>query len=101
MVHYTTHKVFNNVCYLSMALQSLSLDNGRSFSSLILYTVRRTLWTGDQSVARPLPTHSTTQTRNKRRQTSMPRVGFESMIPAFERTKTVHALDPATTVVGE
>jgi hypothetical protein len=50
-------------------------------------------WTGDQPVARPLPTHITTQTQNKRTQTSMPRVGFEATIPVFERAKTVHALD--------
>jgi hypothetical protein len=31
---------------------------------------------------------------------SMPRVGFEPMIPAFERAKTVHALDGAATVIG-
>jgi hypothetical protein len=30
----------------------------------------------------------------------MPRVGFEPMIPAFERAKTVHALDRAATVIG-
>jgi hypothetical protein len=29
----------------------------------------------------------------------MPCVGFESMIPAFERAKTVHALDRATAVI--
>jgi hypothetical protein len=33
---------------------------------LILYTVGRTPWTGDQPVARRLPTHRTTQTHNKR-----------------------------------
>jgi hypothetical protein len=39
----------------------LSLD--RFFSSfLILYAVGRTPWTGDQPAARPLPTHTTTQT---------------------------------------
>jgi hypothetical protein len=26
--------------------------------------------------------------------------GFEPMIPVFERTKTVHALDHAATVIG-
>jgi hypothetical protein len=41
------------------------------FSFLILYTVGRTPWIGDQPVARPLPTYRTTQT-----ETSMPRVGF-------------------------
>jgi hypothetical protein len=70
------------------------------FQFLNLHTVSRTPWTGDQSVARPLPAHRTTQTQNKRTQTSMPRVGFEPMIPAFERVKTCHALDHAATVVG-
>jgi hypothetical protein len=42
------------------------------FSLLILYTVGRTPWTGYQPVARPLPTHRTTQTQNKRTQTSTP-----------------------------
>jgi hypothetical protein len=32
------------------------------FQFLNLYTVGRTPWTGDQPVARPLPTHRTTQT---------------------------------------
>jgi hypothetical protein len=45
----------------------LMLDLGRFFSFLILYTVAETLWTGDQPVVRPLPTHSTAQTQNKRR----------------------------------
>jgi hypothetical protein len=75
-------------------------DLGRFFSSLILYTVSRTSWTGDQPVARPLPTHRTTQTQNKRTQTSMPQVGFESTIPVFERAKTVHTLDRGATVIG-
>jgi hypothetical protein len=39
---------------------------GRSFFSfLILYTISRTPWTGDQPVGRPLSTHRTTQTQNK------------------------------------
>jgi hypothetical protein len=45
-----------------MALQASLLGLGRFFSFLILYTVGRTLWIGDQSVARPLPTHRTTHT---------------------------------------
>jgi hypothetical protein len=65
-----------------------------------LYTVSRTPWTSDQPVARPLPTQRTTKTRNKRKQTSMPLVGFEPTIPAFERAKTVHALDCAVTGIG-
>jgi hypothetical protein len=83
--------------YLSTAL----VDLGRFFSFLILYTVGRTPWTGDQPVARPLPTHRTIQTQNKRKQTSVPRVVFEPTIPVFERAKTVHASDRAATVIGE
>jgi hypothetical protein len=30
----------------------------------------------------------------------MPRVGFESMIPVFDRAKTVRAFDRAATVIG-
>jgi hypothetical protein len=44
--------------------------------------------------------HRTTQTQNKRRQTSMPWEGLEPMIPAFERAKACHALDRAVTVLG-
>jgi hypothetical protein len=54
----------------------------------------------DQPVARPLPTHRTTQTQNKRTQKFIPRVGFEPMISVFERAKTVHALDRAVTVIS-
>jgi hypothetical protein len=70
------------------------------FSFLILYTVGRTPWTADQPVARPLPIHRTTKTQNKRKQISMPRVGFEPMTPAFERAKMVHAIDHTATVIG-
>jgi hypothetical protein len=30
----------------------------------------------------------------------MPQTGFETTIPVFERTKTVHALDRAAAVIG-
>jgi hypothetical protein len=51
---------------LLLWLYSHPLGLGRFFSILILYTVGRTPWTGDQPVARPLPTYRTTQTQNKR-----------------------------------
>jgi hypothetical protein len=76
------------------------LGLGRFFSFLILYAVGRTPWTGDQPVVRPLPTHRTKQTPNKRTQTSMPLVRFELTIPAFERAKTLYALDRAAAVIG-
>jgi hypothetical protein len=67
---------------------------------LNLHTVGRTPWTGDRTVTRPLPTHRTTQTQNKRTQTPLPRVGFEPTILVFEQVKTVHALNLATIVIG-
>jgi hypothetical protein len=66
------------------------------FSFLIFYIVGRTPWTGDQSVAMPLPAHRTAQT-----QTSMPQVGFEPTIPMFQRAKTVYALDRGATLMGQ
>jgi hypothetical protein len=47
--------------YLSMALQPFP-EPWPLFQFLNLYTVCRTPWTGDQPVARSLPTHRTTQT---------------------------------------
>jgi hypothetical protein len=70
------------------------------FSFLILYRVGRTPWTRDQSVARPLPTHRTTQRKNERKQISMPCAGWEHRISAFEQVKRVHALDRVATVIG-
>jgi hypothetical protein len=44
---------------LLLWLYNSFLGIGRFFSFLILYTAGRTPWRGDQSVARPLPTHRT------------------------------------------
>jgi hypothetical protein len=69
------------------------LHLGHFFSSfLIPYTFCRTPWTGDQPLARLLPTLRAVQTQNKCTQASMPRVGFEPSTPVFERDKTVDAL---------
>jgi hypothetical protein len=70
------------------------------FQFLNLHTVGRTLLRGDQPVASPLSTCRTTQTQNKRTQTSMPRVGFETTTSMFERAQSVHAVDRAATVMG-
>jgi hypothetical protein len=72
----------------------------RFFSFSILYKAGRTPWKGNQPVARSLAAHRTTQTHNKRTQMSMPWVGFEPTISAFERANTVHALDRRATVIG-
>jgi hypothetical protein len=88
------------VCFIhsSMALQPF-IGPGRFSSFVILYTIGRTPWTGDQPITRSLPTHRTTQTQNKRTQTSMPWLGFKPTIPAFERSKIAHALDRAAAVM--
>jgi hypothetical protein len=57
------------------------------FQFLNLYTVGRTPWTRDEPVARPLTTHRTTKTQNKRTQTNMPRVGFEPMTQCLSGRK--------------
>jgi hypothetical protein len=46
-------------------------------------------------VISPSQGHYLAQTQNKHKQTTMPRVGFELTIPAFELAKTFHALDRA------
>jgi hypothetical protein len=84
--------------FIHQWLYSPLLGHVRFFSFVILYTDCRTPWTGDQPVARPISTHRTAQTQNKRTQTSMPLVGFEPTTPVFERAKTVDALDRAATI---
>jgi hypothetical protein len=87
--------------FIPMALQLL-LGTGLFFSSVIIfYTGVRTSWTSDKPVARPLPTHRTTQTHNKRIN-KHPCLEWDSKptIPGFDRAKTVHALDSAATVIG-
>jgi hypothetical protein len=93
------HPSIHPSIYLSMALQAV-FGPWPLLQFLNLYIVGRTLWTGYQPAARPLLTHRTTQTQNKRTHTSMSPVGCEPTIPAFERAKTVHALDHAATVTG-
>jgi hypothetical protein len=86
--------------YLSIYVSAvLVLDLGILSSLLILYTELTTALMWDQPVARPLTTHRSTQTHNKRRQIFMSWVGFEPTITAFERTKTVHTFDRAATVI--
>jgi hypothetical protein len=93
----TIHLSINLSIYDSAVLL---LYLGHFLSFLILYTVSRTLWMGDQPITRLLPTHRTTQTQNKCRQTYMPWMGLEPTIPAFEWAKTVHASERAAAVIG-
>jgi hypothetical protein len=48
---------------------SCPLDLGLFFRFLNIYTNDRTPWKEDQPVSKPLPTHRTTQTQNKRTET--------------------------------
>jgi hypothetical protein len=68
------------------------------FSFLILWTVSRPLWEGDQPAARQLRAQDNTQ--NKGRQTLIFRVGSEPTTPVFRRAKSVNALDRAATLIG-
>jgi hypothetical protein len=86
--------------YLSIYGSTALVDLGQFLIFFIFCTVDRTTWTSDQPVARPLPTHRTAQTQNKRREMSMLRVGFEPTIPMFERTKPAHAWDRVVTVIN-
>jgi hypothetical protein len=83
----------------SMSLQAF-VGPARSISFVILYTADRTSWTGNQSHAKPLPTHRTTQTQNKHADIHASS-GMKLITPVFERTKTIQASDKAATVVGE
>jgi hypothetical protein len=76
--------------HLSLAMALQTFGPWQLFQFLNLYTVGRTPWTGDQPVARPLPTHRTTKIQKKHTQTSMPQVEFEPTILMLERAKTVH-----------
>jgi hypothetical protein len=76
------------------------LEHRADFSVFWSFTDGRTLLTGDQLVAKPLPKHRTTWTQKNAHthQSSMPWLGFELTIPASKRAKTVHALDCSATV---
>jgi hypothetical protein len=74
------------------------VDLGRFFSFLMY-----TKWVGLLGLGISPPQgrylHTKQHKQNKCTQTSMSRVGLEPTIPVFERTKTVHDLDSAATVI--
>jgi hypothetical protein len=99
-IYISIHSCLNQSINLSIYLWLYSPCGPLPFFQVLnLYTVGRIPWAGDQHIARPLPTHTATQTHNKCIQTSMLRVGFEPTIPVLERAKTVHSLDRAATVI--
>jgi hypothetical protein len=82
-----------------ISLYSPLLDLGRFLSFLILYTAARTPWTGDQAVARPLPTQRTTKSQNKRTEIHG-LSGIGTPDPSVRAGETIHDLDCAATVIG-
>jgi hypothetical protein len=70
------------------------LGLGLFFSFLILYRGGRTTLVGDQLIGRMLPIDRTTHA-DQTHTDIMLRVGFEPMIPVFDLSETVHALDPS------
>jgi hypothetical protein len=60
----------------------------------LVYKFGRIPWTGDQSLRKAANcTHRTSQIQNKRKQTSMPQVGFEPTIPVCKQAKTFMPLE--------
>jgi hypothetical protein len=77
--YYTTEDYRNAILFYILSYSVYlsiypSMDLQLLWAFLNLHTIGRARRTGDQTLARPLPTHRTTQTQNKRTQTSMPRV---------------------------
>jgi hypothetical protein len=71
-----------------------------SYSCFSLWSIRLGLLGRGIGPSQSHYLHSTTQTQNKRRKTSMARVLFEPTTPVFKRAKTVHALNRTATVIG-
>jgi hypothetical protein len=67
------------------------------FSFSILYTVGRSRWTGDQTVARPPPTHN--QDKHRINTLRHPYLQSDSNRRPFEWAKTVHTSHRAATVI--
>jgi hypothetical protein len=53
------------------------------------------------SARRKAATYTQSNTKNKRTERFMPRVGFEDTTTVIERVRTVRALVYATTVIGK
>jgi hypothetical protein len=85
-----------------MAQQPFLLDLDRfSFQFLDhLYSREDSFSGGSAGRKAATCTHRTAETQNESTQTSMPQVGFEPTIPAFQWAKIVHSLHRAATMIG-
>jgi hypothetical protein len=84
--------------YLSMALQPF-VGPWPLFQFLDLFTQSVRLLGRESSPSQGRYLHIEQHKHGKTHTDIMPQVGFEPMIPVLERTKTVHALDRAATVM--
>jgi hypothetical protein len=71
----------------------------KRFVSLQFLNLRHSVGFPGRGIS-PSQSRYPTQTQNKRKQTSMPWVGFEPRIPVFDRAKAFYVLDRAATVIG-
>jgi hypothetical protein len=83
MQHQAGYIIYNT--YMAIYLYTPLVDVGCFFSFLIHTQLVGLLGMRYQPLARPLPTHRTTQTQNKRAQTSMPRVGFKTFFNSSKK----------------
>jgi hypothetical protein len=81
--------------YTDWAITALLSYSKSQLTSETMTPVRhfgRSPWTGDQPVARPIPTQDSTK-HKERGHTTMPRAGFEPTISVLEWPITIGALD--------
>jgi hypothetical protein len=77
-IHSFIHPFINGIIVFCWALTAFSISQSCTPSLGLLGR-------GEQPIVRSLPTHTTTQTQNKRKQTFMPRVRFEHTTPECSR----------------
>jgi hypothetical protein len=88
--------LFRSIC---VWLYSPLLDLAAFSTFLILYTVGRIPWTGDQPVARPILTHRTTQTQSAH--TEIHALSWiRTQDPSVRGAKRVYVLNRAVTMIG-
>jgi hypothetical protein len=99
--YFHIHPAFKRLLLL-IVLQPFGLALVALFLFLIQYTINRTPLSQDQPVERSLLTQRTTQTQNKRTQTSMSQVWFEPSTLAFKWAKilVVYALEREASVIS-
>jgi hypothetical protein len=86
--------------FINQWIYSPSMGPGPFFSFVIIFTQSAELFGRVISPSQGRYLHTGQHKQNKRTQTSMLRMGFESTNPAFEGAKAVHASHRAATVIG-